>query len=49
MIQCLESDAGKTALFWSSFPHVLEFAQPDITRKDATAEVQHTLRRQGIH
>ena len=31
-------DAGKTALFGSFFPHVLEIAQPNLTRKDAAAD-----------
>ena len=33
-----EGDTGKTALFRSLFPHVLEIAQPDVTRKDSTAD-----------
>ena len=34
-----EGDTGKTALFRSFlFPHALEVAQPDFTRKDSTAD-----------
>ena len=32
-----DGDPRKTALFHSFFPHVLEIAQPDYTRKDSTA------------
>ena len=31
-----DGDTGKTALFHSLFPHVLEIAQADYTRKDST-------------
>ena len=33
-----EGDTGKSALFHSFFPRVLEIAQPDFTRRDATAD-----------
>ena len=33
-----DGEAGKAALFRSFFPHVLEIAQPDITRRDSTAD-----------
>ena len=32
-----DGDAGKTAMFHSFFPHVLEIAQPDYTGRDSTA------------
>ena len=32
-----DGDPGKTAVFHSFFPHVLEVAQSDYTRRDATA------------
>ena len=32
-----DGDAGKTAIFHSLFPHVLDIAQPDYTRRDSTA------------
>ena len=32
-----DGDPKKTAVFHSFFPHVLEVAQPDYTRKDSTA------------
>ena len=33
----IDGDTGKTALFHSFFPHVLEIAQPDDTRRDSSA------------
>ena len=33
-----EGDAGKTALFWSFVPHVLEIAEPHFTWKDSAAD-----------
>ena len=32
-----DGDAGKTAVFHSFFPHVLEIAQPDYTWRDSAA------------
>ena len=32
-----DGDPRKTAMFHSFFPHVLEIAQPDYTRRDSTA------------
>ena len=32
-----DGDLGKTGVFHSFFPHVLEIAQPDYTRRDSTA------------
>ena len=32
-----DGDAGKTAMLHSFFPHDLEIAQPDYTRRDSTA------------
>ena len=41
-----DGDAGKTAMFHSFFPHVLEIAQPDYTGRDSTAlEIRRTLSR----
>ena len=31
-----DGDTGKAALFHSLFPHVLEIAQPDYTRRDSS-------------
>ena len=36
-----EGDAGKTTLFRSFFPHALETAQPNFTRKDTAADGTH--------
>ena len=33
-----EGDTGKTSIFRSFFPHVLEVAQPNFTRKDSSAD-----------
>ena len=41
-----DGDAGKTAMCQSFFPHVLEIAQPDYTRRNSTAlGVKGTLSR----
>ena len=43
-----DGDPRKTAVFHSFFPHVLEIAQPDCTRRDSTAVgVIRTLSRIG--
>ena len=47
-----EGDVGKTALFRSFFPDVLEIAQPNFTEKEtATDGTLRTLSRlwQGVH
>ena len=38
-----DGDAGKTAVFHSFFPHVLEIAQPDYTRRDSTSPGSYVL------
>ena len=33
-----DGDTGKAALFYSSFPYVVDIAQPDTTRRDSTTD-----------